>query len=134
MKTEKTITIEVHVGSPYSPFCLAWVYDGARYHVWLNRATKELEQRVLFKNSIPNRGETGYFECRRLKADIERNAELIGLAMHMATVGDLFNKAEQKMRDEEAAQTGYARTHSAKPYPRESARYLSDAGAAGVSR
>lgn len=102
MKTEKPITIEVDVDSPYSAFCLAWVYDGARCHVWLDRATKKLEQRILFKNSIPNRGEAGYFECRKLRVDISRNGDLIGLVMHMAAAGDLFNKAEQKMRDKEA--------------------------------
>ncbi len=63
MKTISKIGLS---GTEYS-IAVSCEYDGARFHIWLNPKTlKPNGDQTLYKNSIPERGEPGSFDTRKL--------------------------------------------------------------------
>lgn len=106
----KPITkIEVRC-SESGPFAVSCVYDGDRYHFWVNRETYEPEQNapnsgtgfVLFKNPpvTVNVGQPGYYRTRRLSSESAFSQTLITEMMKEARGRNLFVAAEEANRED----------------------------------
>lgn len=70
-----------------------WDIDGAHYHVWVNY-NYELTEDIVFKNPPPGtmyRG-PGYFETRKLKLSVKKNADMVRVAIAHAKAEDLIAK------------------------------------------
>ena len=91
--------------SERSNYALGCEYDGAAYHVWLDRKTRALEKPVLYKNSLTDkRHDPGYFNTRKLSTESKFARDLVPRMMDYATHENLFEKAEQKVLDDRAAE------------------------------
>ncbi len=70
---------DIKVGS-YSEFTdkatACWQLAGAKFHVWFNVKTMAFED-VIYKNSLAEYGEDGYFETRKLDRSIPKNAAIV---------------------------------------------------------
>jgi hypothetical protein len=99
----KIENVHVTTQSYSQSYCLSWDAKGARYHVWLNRETRGLQDNTLFKNpplGVEHRG-PGYFPTRRLDASKQSGTEMIALAWEAATTLDLFALAEKTCKIEQ---------------------------------
>lgn len=97
--------------SEYGDFALGCECGGARYHIWLDRETRQARPAnlsdpraddgpVIFKNSLAKREEPGYFQTRKLSGDAVFGKALIAKMMAEAIAGDLFTKALDEVRRE----------------------------------
>lgn len=80
--------------SEYGAFCMSCISGAVRYHVWLDRKTREPEREVLFKNSIADREEPGYFQTRRLNLSAPDNQRIYRKMRDEAVRYGMFEKAE----------------------------------------
>lgn len=80
----------------YSDFSVSCHFDGARYHIWLDRDTckpnlaNRLEPHLgqyvpIHKNSIPKQGEPGYFPHKELKSTSKFGQQLVKQLVEFAT-------------------------------------------------
>jgi hypothetical protein len=100
----KITNVEVRC-SERSNYSLACECDGAGYHIWLDRKTRTLEKPILYKNSLATkRDEPGYFNTRKLSIESKFGCELVAHMMRCAVQENLFEKAEQKVHDDRAAE------------------------------
>ena len=68
---------------------LGCVWNGARYHVWLDRRTLQMKEMVLYKNPNP----LGAGKTRELNASVQTNADLIAAMRKEAERLNLFTAA-----------------------------------------
>lgn len=114
-KTLQNIT-GIFAGEPSgSSISLHWEYEGARYHVWLNRETLEVKEGpfssfatkpVLYKNPLKGvkSGHADWFPCRHLDATKIDNKRMIDFVMACAARDQLVEKALEAYAAKEKAQ------------------------------
>lgn len=104
--------------SEYSDYVLGCICNGDRYHVWLNRQTRELnlntgtDYTTLFKNSVAIQGQEGYFKCRHIKGNSKFAKEVIDAMLASAKFHNLFDKAEEKQKQDRANELDKLFTHA----------------------
>lgn len=89
-------------------YALAWVKDGLRYHVWLDRTTRAINDDgpTLYKNpplGTPHRGE-GYFTTRHLNLRTKQNYKDFSYALEFAKTNDIFERAESQDKAQKDAE------------------------------
>jgi hypothetical protein len=102
--------VQVYLSSSYSDqYSLSCHCEGARYHIWVDRQTHKMEERsiarkgpVLFKNSLADHGQEGYYKTRCLDPTATFGSELIARMYAQANGNNLWDKADKDMRDREA--------------------------------
>lgn len=93
--------------SEYSQY-VSWRTRDARYHFNLYNGATEYNGQQLYKNSIPNYGEPGYYETRQLDGTKQANAKIIAQVMDIVKRGGMIGKAkvayhleQARLRDEQ---------------------------------
>lgn len=100
MKNLTPQNVTVHC-SEFGDFALMCEFEGARYHIWLDRKSRELSN-TLYKNpplSIA-KGEPGYYSARKLTPDSQFGAALIVAMLRIANEEKMFERAEEKVIEE----------------------------------
>jgi hypothetical protein len=92
-----TVTNVAVTCSEFSDYALSCVCDGATYHVWLDRKTREV-RKELFKNPIPPYN----YKTRHLRTSSKFSAEVIRLMLCEANDGDMFHLAEKAVQRKKA--------------------------------
>jgi hypothetical protein len=107
MKGAVNMTLEdIHV-SIHAGVAIGWNFEGARYHVWVDRHTLKLNdpKGPLYKN--PLRGieprSPGYFDTRKLNPIKPRNMKMIATARDYAIEHKLLDKALAEEAEKERA-------------------------------
>lgn len=111
MKTPTNIEVQITPGSDIQASA-SWQMDGARYHVWFDLRTKEIQKdlsigrhaargRILYKNPLVDRRHPDHFETRRLDADAAQNAKIIGLVFKEIEDKNLIAKAKADETEKE---------------------------------
>lgn len=98
----KIENICVHPTTKYSSqYALGWDKDGARFHVWLDRETKEVTME-LFKNPPlgTNLWGEGYFSTRHLDLHAKQNWLDFTEAFKFAEDNNLFQVEEARLKAE----------------------------------
>lgn len=100
----------------YSDYALSCEYQGARYHVWLDRKTRELrgekkpgsifrDAPTLFKNPAVGTNHPVDFRTRKLRPNSRFGFKIILAMRQRADAEDLFSKAEASLREESEAES-----------------------------
>lgn len=91
---------------------VSWRTRDARYHFHLYDNATSYTNETLFKNSLANHGEAGYFATRRLDGTKASNSYMIACAMDTVKRGDMItiarvakHVADAKERNEQDAFT-----------------------------
>lgn len=109
MSTAKIENVEVGCHET-GPYWLSCDYDGARYHVWLDRKTRQVAP-TLYKNpprDLESRDD-GYFKTRKLRVDSVTGTWMVASMMQRAELSGMFAAAEQRVADDmQADQVKYA--------------------------
>lgn len=87
--------------SEYSQF-ISWQTRDARYHINLSNGATEYDGQEIYKNSLPNHGEPGYYNTRRLDGTKDTNAKIIAQVMDIVKRGDMIGKAKAAYHLEQA--------------------------------
>lgn len=96
---------EVDRRSDHSDYCLSWELGDAHYHIWLESGTFKLRPalgvkdrtRAIYKRS-PHSDDIQY-----LKTDVPKNRAMVDDAIAEAVANHLFEKEDQRLRDENIA-------------------------------
>lgn len=72
---------------------VGWQFEGANYHIWI-WSGKFDSTGTLFKNSLVDRGQPGYFDTRKLNPTNSRNADMIAIAFAIVKSSRLLEKAK----------------------------------------
>lgn len=87
-------------------FALSCEYNGARYHVWVDKSSRTHTDDILYKN--PPLGiehaQPGYFQTRRLRTSSQFAVKLIAAMFEAAIREELFTKAVDTMKEERRAE------------------------------
>ena len=110
----KISNISVSTYSGSSQYAIGWHdKEGNRYHVWLERVTRERQNDILYKNppnDVKYKGE-GYFPTRRLDVTSKSHFGTFQYVMAEATRLQLFEQKEARVKageDAEAARNRIA--------------------------
>jgi hypothetical protein len=107
----KITNVTAGLSSQYANYHVACECDGARYHIWVDKDTHQpFYPQTLYKNSLAKYGEPGYYKTRHLKPDSKFASEMVAALLHEAAANNLYEKADQKLADELAAEQA---THKA---------------------
>lgn len=98
MKKIEKIELNGHDGS--LQLALSCHYDGARFHIWLNRETLKPCDSKLYKNSIAGYKEEGYFSTRYLEQNEGVGAKIVPVMLLKAA--ELKDATEKSIQLEEA--------------------------------
>lgn len=149
MPANKVENVEVRGMQSGGTFSLSCEYDGARYHVWLDRKTQEVKP-PLYKNPPLSlkRDDPGHFDTRKLDLDGATGRKILPAmlaAMHERDLVRLWSEQlakEEEQRVREAEMGRYeAAVQGAAPellsalqaYRREIERIQTERGAIGLS-
>lgn len=96
---------EVDRRSDHADYCLSWVLNDAHYHIWLEPGTFKIQPplgvkdktRAIYKHL------RHHPDCQHLKIDVPKNRAMVDDAIAEAVANHLFEKADQRVRDENAA-------------------------------
>lgn len=106
MKTEKILEIKNVEMTPASSnrFALGCHFEGAQYHVWIDRKTMTIEP-ILYKNPPDHvkRGNPAYYRTRKMKVGSKFTEDLVHCMVHVMNTDDLLAKMDAKLIAEENA-------------------------------
>lgn len=106
MKTPSNIVVG-NINDYSSRASVSWILDGARFHVWFDTKTMEIDRdRVIYKNPLPEVAYNSpeHFKTRHLDMDTPSNAALVKHIFEVIKDGALIEAAiaQQKRADAEA--------------------------------
>ena len=90
--------------------CAGFYYQGARFHIWINRHTRELGD-TLYKNCPLElkRGDPGYYQAKKLDPKATVNAKLLAELMAAINWDVAEKEAAERTRAEEAKRAADAK-------------------------
>jgi hypothetical protein len=103
--TMNITNVTVHRNSEYADYSISWEFKGSRYHIWMS-GDEHAVRPTLYKNTLDHnlkRGDPGYLPTRQLNVTVPKNKLMIDDAIAEAVAAQLFEAADQKLKDEAAA-------------------------------
>ena len=96
---------EVDRRSDHADYCLSWELGDAHYHIWLESGTFKLRPQLGVKDrdACDLQALAPQPRLQHLKADVPKNRAMVDDALAEAVANHLFEKEDQRLRDENAA-------------------------------
>lgn len=92
-------------------YYVSCIYQGFRYHIIVDRETKQPKQArygenlfIVYKNTLAKRGEPGYLECRQLKSGSKFTTALSDYLLAYALNMKLYEAADKAAIEHDEAQ------------------------------